>query len=137
MTLVEFLTARLNEDEAAAKRAASIALRWVDAGSLLLGLTEEPNTYDLDFAEATNYRYDDALTHAARHDPARVLRDVERDRRILAEHKPYDLDASDRHGPMTGCTTCEHASNPYPCLTLRLLALPHDSHPDYDESWRP
>ena len=128
---MEFLRARLDEDEAAAKRAAAIALRWVDAGSLLLGLTEEPETYDLDFAEATNYRYDDALTHAARHDPARVLADVEAKRRMLDDLYP-SVKASGE------TIQSEWGSNPWDCdKLLALLALPYADHPDYRPEWKP
>lgn len=143
--LVEFLRARLDEDEAAAKRAAAVASRWVDAGSLLLGLTEEPNIYELDFAAATNYRYDDALTHAARHDPDRVLADVQAKRRIMDEHMPTPVDAvaweDDQEAPY-GCRTCAFSSEEgvrgwgY-CLTLKLLALPHAGHEHYRDKWRP
>lgn len=72
------------------------------------------------------------LTHVARHDPARVLRNVEAGRALLAEHLP----AADGR-----CPTCAGAAGqgrrPAPCATLRLLALPFAGHPDYDETWRP
>jgi Family of unknown function (DUF6221) len=72
------------------------------------------------------------LTHVARHDPARVLRNVEAGRALLAEHRP----AEDGR-----CRTCAAAAGgsrqPAPCATLRLLALPFAGHPEYDEAWRP
>ncbi|MER6027197.1 DUF6221 family protein [Streptomyces sp. NPDC001851] len=72
------------------------------------------------------------LTHVARHDPARVLRNVEAGRALLAEHRP----AAD--GRCRTCAATARASRaPAPCATLRLLALPFAGHPEYDEAWRP
>ncbi|GGK32137.1 hypothetical protein GCM10011583_74870 [Streptomyces camponoticapitis] len=47
--------------------------------------------------------------HVALHDPARVLREIEAKRRILARH----------------------ARDPWPCHDLRDLALPYADHPDF------
>ncbi len=72
--------------------------------------------------------------HIVRHDPARVLRDVEAKRRILDGHK------AGRYG---GCVTCHPDScgcvggGSYPCDTVRLLALPYTEHPEYREEWCP
>ncbi|MGW4670107.1 DUF6221 family protein [Streptomyces sp. NPDC004324] len=71
----------------------------------------------------------------AKHDPARVLREVEAKRRIAELHKPYDLDARDRSGPMIGCTECVHDDTIYPCTTLRLLATVYQDRPGYQEGW--
>ncbi|MGV4986451.1 DUF6221 family protein [Streptomyces sp. NRAIS3] len=69
------------------------------------------------------------LTHVARHDPARVLRELEAKRALLEEHRMRDDGR---------CRTCrEEASPRSPCITLRLLALPFAADPGYDDSWRP
>jgi hypothetical protein len=81
--------------------------------------------------------------HIARHDPARVLADIEVKRSILDEH----------HQDGTGCAVCadpeEYDENSegeaewirsakwWPCRTVRLLALPYADHPDYRKEWRP
>lgn len=71
--------------------------------------------------------------HIARHDPNRVLRQVARDRRVLARHQPYELDASiiplgpggiGSRGPF--CIGCGHRGNgvgplPWPCVEIREL----------------
>ncbi len=70
----------------------------------------------------------------------RVLADVEVKRQIITEHEPI--------GEVSGtfCSRCSQDEEqpppvgwwiPFPCRTLRLLALPYAGHPDYDESWRP
>lgn len=32
---------------------------------------------------------------------------------------------------------CGHCDMPWPCPTLRLLALPYTDHAEFDERWRP
>lgn len=103
MSLVEFLRARLDEDEAAAKA-------WLPFGN--------PD--------------DAARAHIARHDPARVLAEVEAKRRIIDLHgaEPHECVAWD--GDLGLPCTCYEVD----CPTLLLLALLYASHPDYDEAWR-
>jgi hypothetical protein len=87
MDLVEFLKARLDEDEAAARKAAAFKYdRPTDAPWERARLAVEQGT---------------ALSsdeHIARHDPARVLREVEAKRTILERHdwwfnRPTETDA--------------------------------------------
>ena len=60
--------------------------------------------------------------HIARHDPARVLAEVETKRRIIArvENHAFLMGRDEIHGDL-----------------LRLLALTYADHPDYREEWRP
>lgn len=60
--------------------------------------------------------------HIARHDPARVLREVEAKRRIVDECEASPLQV-DGYGPLG--------------FVLRYFAAIHDQHPDYDPAWRP
>lgn len=99
-----------------------------------------------------------AAGHIARHDPARVLRDVAAKRRLLALHPHHryaePLDASSRfeedrrpafdEAPLyVGCASCHYDhrhEETYPswwCDTVRLLALPYADHPDYRSEWSP
>ncbi|KUN06116.1 hypothetical protein AQI95_14525 [Streptomyces yokosukanensis] len=69
------------------------------------------------------------LTHVARHDPARVLRELQAKRALSREHRTRDDGR---------CRTCREAEGPRSaCTTLRLLAAPFAGHPGYDDSWRP
>jgi hypothetical protein len=104
MTLTEFLAARLDEDERVAHEAAES-----DA------MTSKPST------PPTR-----KWTHIARHDPARVLAEVEAKRRIVEMGASY-------------VPELEHGDNGEWALdaTLRLLALPYADHPDYRQEWRP
>jgi hypothetical protein len=68
-------------------------------------------------------------THIARHDPARVLREVDAMRALLDARDEADKRASCADfdgGVVTGLDDA-----------LRLLALPYSDHPEYQETWRP
>lgn len=76
--------------------------------------------------------------HAARHDPARVLAELDAKRRILDLHQ---MDWRERPERGIGeaddpyCVAC--FGEGYPCATLRLFALPYADHPDYQPEWAP
>ena len=109
--LARWLGVQLDEDERIA-RAADADL------SNLTGYVE------IEYPEVTADE-----THALRHRPARVLREIDAKRRILAEH------------PLNGwvCDTCDNGEvdQVFPCPTLRLLALPYADRPGYREEWAP
>jgi Family of unknown function (DUF6221) len=76
--------------------------------------------------------------HVIRHDPARVLREVEAKRAILALH------GIRRIGTWPVCTHCrpvdlvhtdDLTSESWPCRTLRQLAAVYSDHPGYDPAW--
>lgn len=149
MTLTEFLRARLEEDEKTALKAAGAVTReWSvnwhfdpDYGSdgiLNLGDQQEAlgagsnRTDPLSLGQAH---------HIARHDPARVLVDVEAKRRIVAEIFEYE---ATEDGEFGCCHSAEDiatrqcpGTDPDKLPALRLLALPYADHPDYREEWRP
>ncbi|WP_433078897.1 DUF6221 family protein [Dactylosporangium sp. CA-052675] len=171
--LLAFLAARLDEDERVA-RAAAGGGRWSYPGSdsvagwalydeawVIANLkTYEHETYDYAarMPAMRDPRYVDADAngrHIARHDPARVLREVEAKRALLALH-PHrrfaePLDANSRfeedHRPAfteapryVGCEGCniDRYEEVYPswwCAHVRLLAAPYADHPDYREEW--
>lgn len=71
--------------------------------------------------------------------PQRVLAELDAKLRVLELHTPID----DRYSlTQLVCRICNDGGLPvepasWPCLTLRLLALPHADHPAYREDWRP
>jgi len=127
-TLTEFLTARFDEDEAVAKRATDGGFGWrlADlAGGNEVWADRDAGGWDAFMIATTATRlnrnpgakgFDDA-NHIARHDPARVLAEVEAKRRIVAFAK--------------------HLPSVYARCVLEPMALPYADHPDYDEAWRP
>jgi hypothetical protein len=115
--LAAFLAARLAEDEAAAQ--ALGADRW-DAQEFsptdwaIRGAGMGPR------AVADTWKPETAA-HIARHDPARVLREVAVLRSIVTSH----------HYDRGRCDSCE-----YDCPVAALAAIWQD-HPDYRDEWRP
>jgi len=109
--IVEFLRARLAEDEAVAREA--LAVEWADE--------DWP-------AEV----YDDGVRNrAVAYSPRRALREAEARWAIVDEHggrPPYHVDPCDAHDA-TFATI--------PCDTLRFLAAVYSDHPDYRDEWRP
>lgn len=140
-TLLAFLRARLDEDAADAQRAAEeLGARWRYDGQHVVAEAEGDMvaTGSLDELEA------ERGAHVARHDPARVLAEVEAKRQLVLLHGRATLRAgggAQHFDTTTVCRSCEPSyqfpDQSWPCPTLRLLALPYAGHPDYREEWRP
>ena len=107
--LVEFLLARIHEDEADARLAVKgfPTGEWTHDGGVYAG--HETN-------DVADWFYNDTAYHVARWDPARVLAECDAKRRII-EH-------------------CGEWVWP-DCRVLHLLALPYADHPDYRAEWKP
>ena len=121
MTITEFLTARLDEDEATA-RASEFPAEWVARPDM----TNQPimaGGYRIATSAAS------VMGHIARHDPARVLADVAAKRAIVALHS-----ASDGRDP--SCSSIDYPELAEDCETLRAMLQPFADHPDYDKAWR-
>lgn len=151
MTLVEFLRARLDEDEQVARAAQPgpwMAYASRGGGSTVEGPDARGVAHRRGYDENSPFPDSDPLAlpdaaHIARHDPARVLAEVAAKRGIVQLHAPVRnaLTVSEGGGHYLACITCPHAEIDVPhvleCETLRLLALPHAEHPDYREEWKP
>ena len=107
-TLIEFLLARIAEDEQVAQAAASY-------GSKHWYVEYVPHEGILIFPKPYGGKEDEETRHIARYDPARMLAECETKRRVigLGEKDSYWDDV------------------------LRLLALPYTAHPDYHQEWKP
>ncbi|MFE0103676.1 DUF6221 family protein [Streptomyces sp. NPDC059009] len=69
--------------------------------------------------------------------PARVLREIDAKRRIIAEHAT-GRPTMEAHGLARATTrTWDEEANEANCLTLRLLALPYSDRGGYKKRWRP
>ncbi|WP_326779743.1 DUF6221 family protein [Streptomyces longwoodensis] len=155
--LVDFLRARLAEDEQVARDAASKAAATLASAAAKEGVWEPPYT-DVGLTWASDYdrvfvtcgrpgqpglaMLADCgsgafrLTpHIARHDPARVLAEVRAKRMAVDAHSACG----------TGIGRCDDAGNGWEdddgqaggCADLAVLALPFADHPDYREEWKP
>jgi hypothetical protein len=160
--LREFLTARLDEDEAVARAAADLPVCAVKNWGPADRWSHRPIDFTADnpkraihlltpgFAESTDSGVDlirdgDGITrevadHIVTWDPARVLAEIKAKRRVLARHHPY-RDDDPEHGD-NSCVGCGFGSDEESmvadindCPELRDVAAPYAEHPDYDPAW--
>lgn len=136
--LVEFLRARLDEDEAAARNATEgpwfadhpEPKHWGDDPESAL-IVEGKVLCILD----NQYNGPLNADHIVRHAPSRVLAEVEAKRRILDDVLPTmqsdEMRIAGEWG--VGSEPVREASDDL----LSLLALPYADHPDYREEWKP
>lgn len=118
MTLIEFLLARIAEDEEAARSAPGDSWEVDSQGCCVLPAED-------DWMDNIETHGNGSAGHIARWDPARVLIECKAKRGVIMANAPYDdIQVRRQTRDLAGAT-------------LRLLALPYASHPDYDESWRP
>jgi len=148
MTLVEFLTARLDEDEQVARwaiqysglRDRGLAESWEvvrtgeEGRSLLIqtryeALRSKPVT---EFYDAAFHR--PLADHIARHDPARVLREVEAKRRLVER---YERAVSQSASVSQYIRGQDHGYEEACRDALHDAAAVYSDHPDYREEWRP
>jgi hypothetical protein len=129
MDLVDFLRARLDEDERWALGAKS-STRCLDNSD---GYTEWSADEDggegvraghiVVAVDPNGFMHGDCAGHIARHDPARVLAEVDTKRRIIAEC-----------GHMIRRDEPERSRAEW---ILRVLALPFHGHSQYRPEWAP
>jgi hypothetical protein len=135
--LAAFLAERLDEDEAAAKAA-------IKGGKPEIGTVGQWNAYLEGGDDGWAVEHDAGgkgcgiigdraiAEHIARHDPARVLRDVETDRRLIAAWKEtLDVPPANEQVDQTSHRLALE-------LSLKLRAAVWSDHPDYRETeWKP
>ena len=124
--IIEFLEARIREDEAVAAAASSGPWQWYGdptSDSALLYASDERQVLDVysDHTAAFLAVSEADRTHIAIHDPVRVLADCVAKRKIL-ENIPPVADQDELNGD----------ASPY---VLMCLASVYRGHPDYEEGW--
>jgi hypothetical protein len=133
--LTEFLTARLDEDEAAANRGIRFAEgRERDCPDAeLVEMCERASrrerNYDQPWWAATVMALRQQV-QLAPHDPARVLREVAAKRAIMERHRPITRRPGWR-------STCRFDNHRWPCADVLDQAAAYSDHPDYRDEWRP
>ncbi|MER7908285.1 DUF6221 family protein [Streptomyces sp. NPDC096068] len=132
MDLAQFLTARFDEDAAVARavrfeRFEAFDYLWYAKYLELQGEGSSKATGDLP---------PEVADHAARHDPARVLAEVNAKREVVNAYERAVAEFQDS-GPamvsydrLTGSVSSLRTA-------LEFLALPYVNHPDYQDTWRP
>lgn len=117
--LVAFLKAILDEDEQAARDCPPTDGWWATAGA--------------ESAPGAGM----AQLFVEQFDPARVLAEVQAKRRIIDLHKPREY--SRPYLQLPNCICCSYCAwqPEWPCVTMRLLALPYAGHDSYRPEWAP
>lgn len=154
MTIVEFLIARLDEDEAVANATTSVPVAgcWkaardkhaADGAPLFLVQGDdphEPGTMEYTSTEIIAYsaewqtEAEANLRHIARHDPARVLREVAAKRERLALY----VEVTDIlfHGSSGDRIKYQRESGRFEALDVEVRrdAAIYADHPDYKPDW--
>ncbi|MEW2250409.1 DUF6221 family protein [Streptomyces sp. NPDC006975] len=147
--LVQFLRARLDEDEALAREAP--AEPWHIGNAV--DPTQPCHVHTFPGARMVADRLNWLVAeHIARHDPVRVLRDVGARREIVAAYLPpgtdphpglpcinYEGQDPADYDDYDSCSRHLEATKDryHTDRVLRLLALTYADHPDYREEWRP
>jgi hypothetical protein len=123
--LAGFLSARLDEDYEAARLVVSVkdqaarkrgkpAPRWVPSPE------GDGGIWDAAGIRRVGFVWERERDHIIRHDPERVLREVELKRSLLAATDYGGAEMGDAHDAI-----------------LRHLAAVYDDHPEYRSEWRP
>ena len=119
MTLLEFLQARVTEDELPALAAVEGSPTW--RSSLPFRDVKDEDGHFVVEADRHHPSVEQAA-HIARHSPARALADVEAKRRVIADYL-----RSDAAGELLERGALENI--------LRHLSVAYADHPDYNPSW--
>jgi len=131
MGLAKFLGARLDDDEAAAN-SVTFRSRFFAVGNSVQspgGIGHPP----MPIADVID---PETAEHIARHDPARVLREVDAKRKIVAMHEQA---IAHKNGPLLDYCQCQAEDGVvyghWPCETLAAVAAIYSDHPDYQHEW--
>jgi len=137
--LTAFLSARLDEDEAAAKAAASVAGPdwhhdhfWPEDGSsattMIFSAAGSP------LADMLHRDDEEMAPFITRHDPARALREVTAMRAILARYEDCLARMEDPDYPQG---VARDQAREYEDFVLPNLAAVYSDSPDYNQDWKP
>lgn len=121
--LVAFLRERLDEDEQTARRAGESFRQVGETGVIV---TTEGDRAE----ECASANWAGIAEHIVRHDPARVLREVEAARRLIRAHAKWCSGRCEAKHPEGGFDAAHYWG-------LKVRAEVYADHPDYRPEWRP
>ncbi|GAA3483575.1 DUF6221 family protein [Streptomyces yanii] len=123
---VEFLRARLDEEADLARRCDGDGCgEWTALGGTVYFCRMDLSGFPPVIAR-----------HIAVHDPARVLREIEAERDVLARHA-FGPAGGDPELPWDDRDDCRYDGELRPCDDVLDLALPYAHHADYRREWLP
>ena len=133
--LVQFLRDRLDEDETIAREAAHYeAGHWTTKDGYPVSVADElpeaADTFERVVAFDEGSPSEEQAAHIARHDPARVLAEVEAKRLALDHYTELQRLAK---GGVAIYRTAAGAVG----VQVQIMAMPYADHPAYKEAWRP
>lgn len=113
VTIIEFLTARLDEDEKFARWAAEEVGdgHWQQRNVRIVTVADRDR-------EVADYAIAECIEHIVRHDPARTLAECVAKGAVIAAHL-----SPRSQGALGG--------------VIQVLAAVYSDHPDYQQEWRP
>jgi len=121
--LVQWLRAQLDEDERIARRAGDSFRQIGETGVIVV--TEGDRA-----EECASANWAGIAEHIVRHDPARVLREVEATRRLIRAHAKWCEGRCEAKFPEGGFDAA-HFWN------IKVRAEVYADHPGYRDDWRP
>lgn len=131
-SLAAYLRARLDEDEATARaRLAELPSPWLVERDRRNGGWQVVTQQGFIVAREDDggLSEEHARWIAATADPGRALAEITAKRAVVRHH-------SAEYAPLVADTHCPACGDMMPCPTLRYLAQPHASRPDFDPAWR-
>ncbi|ONK09453.1 DUF6221 family protein [Streptomyces sp. MP131-18] len=140
--LIAFLRARLDEDEAVARAAgaeswSAMTEETPDGENIYYTVETRKPPRAVVESLATGPSAEARIDHMGRHDPARVLAEVDAKRRIAKlyeDHERLDRETFEVEGQHARSLSSLRAAYWDAC---RHLALPYADHPDYRQEWTP
>jgi hypothetical protein len=132
--LVRWLGKQLDEDERVARRAGDTFRQIGETGVIVA--TEGDRA-----EECASANWAGIAEHIVRHDPARVLREVDAKRQLIRELLEYeaqfDSDRGCGHDADYFASGLHNGHMPKDILGLRLIASGYSHRPGFREEWRP
>ncbi|WP_019328827.1 DUF6221 family protein [Streptomyces sp. TOR3209] len=146
--LVQWLRAQLDEDERTARAATAGPWEQTGIGEYGWGVSFSVPGAGVEADDSDQGRAD--AEHIATWDPARVLREIDAKRQVIAKYtaavermaelaalcERLKADGMDTHMPELERMTAIHRRDVL-SEVLRLLTLPYAGRPGYREEWRP
>jgi hypothetical protein len=130
--ILAFLRERLDEDEQSARACQA------EVGATRAGEPYPDGSGTAEVDDFPSYPWGlqkHELAHIARHDPARVLREVEGKRALLGQYEAVCAEVRD---PKSADHRTSARSRQFQLeQALPLLALPYSDHADYRQEWAP
>lgn len=134
-----FIEARLADDEAIAQ--AITGKEWHEGSAWLTDMIHPLQSQLIDRPHFVPMITEEDIRHIARHDPARVLREVAAKREVMAWIFHYEAKIDGEWGDCHSAEDIAAGRCPYTSVdgieALRVLASVWSDHPDYLTEWSP